>query len=133
MTYYEQGVRIDDQYQVVCLRAPFFTVPPAKPVISVSESYNTVSWSLPQDISEDERVDNYTVSLNFTNGTVAQERALNGDNREAELSVVPGMGYVVAITAHNVDGSTVSDVEQFITPSGGMFVHADSALPSSII
>ena len=109
------------------------SVLPAKPVISISEPYNTVSWSLPQDISEDEQVDNYTVSLNFTNGTVARERALNGDDREVELSVVPGMGYVVAVTAHNVDGLTVSDVEQFTTPPGGMFVHVDSALPLSII
>ena len=90
-------------------------------MISISEPYNTVSWSLPQDINEDEQVDYYTVSLNFTNGTVAQERALNGDDREAELSVVPGMGYVVTVTAHNVDGSTVSDMEEFTTPPGGMF------------
>ena len=88
-------------------------------MISVSEPYNTVSWSLPQN-NEDQRADNYTVSLNFTNGTVAQERALNGDDSQTELSVVPGMGYVVAVIAHNVDGSTVSDVEEFITPPGGM-------------
>ena len=101
---------------------PLATVAPAKPTLSVSEPYNTVSWSLPQDINEDERVDYFTVSLNFTNGTVAQERALNGDNRQAELSVVPGMSYVVAVTAHNQDGTTVSDVEEFTTPPGGMSV-----------
>lgn len=95
------------------------TVPPAKPEISVLEPYTTVSWSLPQDISEDERVDYFTLSLNFTNGTVAEERALNGDERGAELSVVPGMNYVVAITAHNRDGETKSIEERFTTPPGG--------------
>ena len=60
------------------------------------------------------------MSLNFTNGTIAQELALVGDADSAELSVVPGMGYIVAVTAHNQDGSTVSDVQEFTTPPGGM-------------
>ena len=81
-----------------------------------------MSWSLPEGISEDERVDYFTVSLNFTNGTVAQERELNGDDRQAELSVVPGMSYVVAVTAHNQDGSAESDVEEFTTSPGGMYI-----------
>ena len=86
----------------------------------MSEPFNIVSWSLPQSISEDEGADYFTVSLSFINGTVAQEHRLNGDDRQAELSVVPGMSYVVAVTAHNQDGSTVSDVEEFTTPPGGM-------------
>jgi hypothetical protein len=110
----------------------FNTVPPAKPVISISEPYNTVSWSLPEGINEDERVDNYTVSLTFTNGTVAQNRTLNGDDKQTELNVVPGMGYVVAVTAHNVDGSTVSDVEEFTTPPGGMAIDTPLITNSSI-
>ena len=85
----------------------------------MSEPFNRVSWSLSQGINEDERADHFTVSLNFTNGTVAQELARTGDTREVELSVVPGMRYVVAVTAYNQDGSTVSDVIEFTTPSGG--------------
>lgn len=79
------------------------------------------------------------MSLNFTNGTVAQEHTLNGDDSQTELSVVPGMGYVVAVTAHNVDGSNISDVEKFTTPPGGIFVHiiiythVNSSAPLSII
>lgn len=93
---------------------------PAKPTISVSELFNTVSWSLPQGNNEDERADYFTVSLNFTNGTVAQELMSTGDVREVELSVVPGMSYVVAVTAHNQDGLTVSNVQEFTTPPGGI-------------
>ena len=59
------------------------------------------------------------MSLNFTNGTIAQELALVGDADSAELSVVPGMGYIVAVTAHSQDGSTVSDVQEFTTLPGG--------------
>ena len=95
------------------------TVPPAKPVISVSELFNTVSWSLPQGINNDERADLFTVSLNFTNRTIAQELALVGDaDGAAELGVVPGWGTLWQVTAHNQDGSTVSDVQEFTTPPG---------------
>ena len=97
----------------------------------MSEPYTTVSWSLPQDISENERADYFTLSLNFTNGTVALERALNGDDSEAELSVVPGMSYVVAITSHNQDGATKSVKERFITPPGGMSI--DSCGPLIVV
>ena len=95
--------------------------------------FNTVSWSLPQGINDDERADLFTVSLNFTNGTIAQELALIGDADRADLSVVPGMGYIVAVTADSQDGSTVSDVMEFTTPPGGMSQSLYNLLPEDLV
>ena len=98
----------------------FMSVAPAKPEVTVSESFNTISWSLPAGISEDERANSFTVSLNFANGTVAQELTITGEVRgQAELDVIPGMTYAVAVIAHNVDGSAESDVQDFTTLPGG--------------
>ena len=94
--------------------------------------FNTVSWSLPQGINDDERADLFTVSLNFTNGPIAQELALIGDADRADLSVVPGMGYIVAVTADSQDGSTVSDVMEFTTPPGGTSQSLYNLLPEDL-
>lgn len=78
-----------------------------------------MSWRLPDDISDDARADNFTVTLNFThNGTLAQQFDVMGGARSAKLEVVPGMNYTVLVTAHNQDGSRSSEPQQFATLTG---------------
>ena len=94
-------------------------VPPAKPKIDETTSFDRVSWSQPNITSDDERADNFTVTLNFThNGTLAQQFDVMDGARWAELEVVPGMNYTVLVTAHNQDGSRSSEPHQFATLTG---------------
>ena len=85
--------------------------------------FDTVSW-LFTERSEDERADNFTVLLKFTqNETIAQQLTVAGHVRQTQLSIVPGMNYTVSIIARNQDGQTVSESRQFGTPPGGMYVY----------
>ena len=43
------------------------------------------------------------------------------------------MGYIVAVTAHCQDESTVSDVQEFTTPPGGMSQSLYSLLPEDLV
>ena len=94
-------------------------VSPSKPVVRVTEPFNSVSWDLTEG-SEDERPDSFTVNLYFAhNRSLAQQiSGVAADVRRASLSVVPGMNYSVTVIAHNQDGTTLSDSHQFSTPPG---------------
>lgn len=99
-------------------------VPPVQPeeiaAIELNPFLTKISWSLPEDIHTDGIADSFTVSLNFTNGTLAHQLTVEGDVRQVDVNVVPGMEYVVIVTAHNQDGSTPSDQYRFTTQPGGM-------------
>ena len=90
-------------------------VPPARPVISVSEPFNTVSWSLPQDINEDERADLFTVSLNFTNGITW--KACISDERFI------GIGVEFQVAVRNTHGHLSQTVEPIEPPGKHAHLH----------
>ena len=99
------------------------TVPPATPVINVESPFDIVSWTVPEG-SEDERADNFTISLTFShNGSLAEQLTVAGHLRAARLNIVPGMNYTVSVTARNQDGVMTSESVEFTTPPGGKCEH----------
>ena len=111
---------------------PFFpthtqhTVPPALPsdvrVSNTTSSQVQVTWSLTHQ-HVDERAESLTVTVTFSNGTIAQQYQLEGSATQHTVDTVPGMEYRVTVSASNQDGTNTTDPVSFRTQAGGEFCH----------
>ena len=75
-------------------------------------------WSLTNQ-NADDPPDNITVRLYYSNGTLAAQYTLDGQETSLPLSLLPGMQYSLHMSAANVDGVSESEPKQFQTPDGG--------------
>lgn len=95
---------------------------PARPtglaVDDISLTQARVTWELTNQ-NTDDAADALTVTLRYSNQSVAQEYSLPGTGTEVMVDVVPGMEYSVSVSAHNQDGTRTSDPLSFTTPPAG--------------
>ena len=101
------------------------TVPPAVPSsVRVSIPTNTtnsqvqVTWSLTHQHA-DERAESLTLTLiESSNGTIAQQYQLEGNATQQMVDTVPGMEYLVTVSASNQDGTNTTAPVPFRTSPG---------------
>ena len=97
---------------------------PAMPTMvnvnEISDQAATVSWLLDTlTDSDDELADNQTITIQYANGSIAEEKTVGGDIRQSQLSLIPGERYLAQVQAQNQDGSATSMQHPFITLTGG--------------
>ena len=76
-----------------------------------------VTWSLTHQHA-DERAESLTLTVQFSNGTIAQQYQLEGNATQHTVDTVPGMEYRVTVSASNQDGTRTTDPVPFQTLPG---------------
>ena len=87
-------------------------------VENIGSTSATVRWTLTYQ-NEDDRPDNITVRLYYSNKTLAAQEILEREETSLPLSLLPGMQYSLHMRAANVDGVRESDPVEFQTALGG--------------
>ena len=80
-----------------------------------------VTWSLTHQHA-DERAESLTLTVLFSNGTIAQQYRLDGDVTQQMVDTVPGMEYRVTVSVYNEDGTNTTDPVPFQTPPGRKYL-----------
>ena len=81
-----------------------------------------VTWTLTHQHA-DERAESLTLTVQFSNGTIAQQYQLEGSATQQMVDTVPGMEYQVTVSASNQDGTRTTDPVPFQTEPGGELCH----------
>ena len=101
------------------------TVPPALPsnvqVSNTTSSQVQVTWSLTHQ-HVDERAKSLTLTVMFSNGTIAQQYQLEGNATQQMVDTVPGMEYQVTVSVFNQYGTNTTDPVPFQTPPGRKYL-----------
>ena len=97
-------------------------MPPALPSnVRVSNTTTSsqvqVTWSLTHQHA-DERAESLTLTVMFTNGTIARQYQLEGSTTQQMVDTVPGMEYLVTVSVFNQDGTNTTAPVSFQTPPG---------------
>ena len=80
-----------------------------------------VTWTLTHQHA-DERAESLTLTVQFSNGTIAQQYQLEGNVTQQMVDTVPGMEYLVTVSVFNQDGTNTTDPVSFQTPSGRKYL-----------
>ena len=78
----------------------------------------TARWSLTNQ-NADDLPDNITARLYYSNGTLATQYTLDGQETSLPLSLLPGMQYSLYMSAANVDAVSESEPKEFQAAFGG--------------
>ena len=96
-------------------------MPPALPsnvrVSNTTSSQVQVTWSLTHQHA-DERAESLTLTVAFSNGTIARQYQLEGSATQHMVDTVPGMEYEVTVSVFNQDGTNTTDPVSFQTAPG---------------
>lgn len=98
------------------------SISPATPIIvnvnEISDQAATLLW-LATPTDSDESADNQTITIQYENGSIAEDKTVGGDIRQLQLSLIPGESYLAQVQAQNQDGSATSMQYSFLTLTGG--------------
>ena len=85
--------------------------------IDISSTQAKVQWELTNE-NEDDRPDNITARLYYTNGTIVSQHIVNGTSTELVLYLIPGTEYKLLMTSANIDGEVNSIERNFMSIDG---------------
>ena len=89
---------------------------------NTTSSQVQVTWTLTHQHA-DERAESLTLTVQFSNGTIAQQYQLEGNMTQQMVDTVPGMEYWVTVSALNQDGTKTTDPVPFQTHPGRKYLH----------
>ena len=104
----------------------FHAVPPsvpASPFISdITSSQALIRWRLTNQ-TLDEGPDRLTLTVNYANNTQVRQYSLSAGTVEMLVqSIIPGMEYLVTVSASNQDGTRTTDPVSFQTLPGRKYI-----------
>ncbi len=85
--------------------------------IDISSTQAKVEWELSNQ-NEDDRPDNITARLYYTNKTIVSQHTVNGTSTELILDLIPGTEYKLLMTSANIDGEMNSTKRDFMSIDG---------------
>ena len=78
------------------------------------------TWTLTNQTA-DEGAEELIITVFYSNGTLAVETVVPGDQTQTRVELVPGTQYIATLTAVNPDGLVTTEPISIQTLNGGVF------------